>query len=93
MINIFRFLLKIVHIFISYSFNLTYFSVTIEEYVNLVIEMLDEKVQIKYHPMRATETSKFNPDLTKIKNVLNYSAKTSLREGIAKTIKWYLENK
>ena len=54
--------------------------------------MLDEKVQIEYHPMRATETSKFNPDLTKIKNTLDYSAKTSLREGIAKTIKWYLAN-
>jgi len=69
------------------------YSVTIEEFVNTVIEMLDDKVQIEYHPMRSTETSKFNPDLTKIKNVLNYSTKTSLREGIAKTIKWYSEIK
>jgi len=43
--------------------------------------------------MRATETSNFNPDLTKIKNVLNYSPKTSLRDGIAKTIRWYSGNK
>jgi len=68
------------------------YSVTIEEFVNTVIEMLDEKVQVEYHPMRATETTKFIPDLTKIKNKLGFSTKTSLKDGIANTIKWYSDD-
>ncbi len=68
-------------------------SITIEEFANTVIELLNKKIEIEYHPMRATETSRFNPDLTKLKNKLNYTAKTSLKEGLTKTIKWYSEDK
>jgi len=69
------------------------YSVTIEDYVKYVIELLKEQVEIEYHPMRATETSNFIPDLAKLNNTLNYSAKTSLREGLVKTIKWYSTDK
>lgn len=68
-------------------------SITIEEFANTVIELLNKKIEIEYHPMRATETSRFNPDLTKLKNILNYSTKTSLKEGLTKTIKWYSDDK
>jgi len=63
-------------------------TVTISEYVKEVTDLLNEKVEIEIHPMRETETSNFEPDLTKIKNVLNYSASTSLHKGIEKTIRW-----
>jgi len=67
-------------------------TVTINEYVKNVMDLINEKVEIEVHPMRETETSNFVPDLTKLKNVLNYSTKISLREGIDKTIKWYSAN-
>jgi len=68
-------------------------SITIEEFAIMVIELLKKKIEKEYYPMRATETSRFNPDLTKLKNKLNYSTKTSLMEGLTKTIKWYSDNK
>ena len=64
-------------------------SVTLDEYVDEVIGLINKKVEKKYFPMRETETSNFEPDLTKLNNELNYSVGTSLREGITKTIKWY----
>lgn len=64
-------------------------TITINEYVKEVMDLLNEKVEIEFHPMRVTETSNFVPDLTKIKNVLNYSANTSLHKGIEETIRWY----
>jgi len=64
-------------------------TITIKEYVKEVVDLLNEKVEIEFHPMRETETSNFVPDVTKIKNILNYSANTSLRKGIGETIKWY----
>jgi len=42
---------------------------------------LDEKVQIEYHPKRATETSKFNPDLTKIKKCFELFYKNFVKRG------------
>ena len=64
-------------------------TVTISEYVKQVMDLLSEKVKIEYLPMRENETSNFAPDLTKLKNVLNYSPNTSLHKGIEETIRWY----
>ena len=40
-------------------------------------------------PMRDTETVDFEPSLEKIYKLLNYSPKTSILEGLQKTIEWY----
>jgi len=64
-------------------------TITINEYVKKVMDLLNEKVEIEFQPMRETETSNFSPNLTKLKNVLNYSANTSLHKGIEETIRWY----
>jgi len=64
-------------------------TVTISEYVKQVMDLLSEKVKIEYLPMRESETTNFAPDLTKLKNVLNYSPNTSLHKGIEETIRWY----
>ena len=68
-------------------------SVNIVDFANLVIQLLKKKIKIDYHPMRATETSNFNPDLTKLQEKLDYTSKTSLIEGLTKTIKWYSNEK
>ena len=68
-------------------------SITIEEFANTIIKLLKKKIEKEYSPMRVTETSSFNPDLSKLKNILNYSTKTSLKEGLTKTIRWYSDNK
>jgi len=61
----------------------------IEEFASEVVKAVGGKVEIEYLPMRDTETINFKPSLNKLKNVLNFSAKTSIAEGIQKTIQWY----
>ncbi len=64
-------------------------TLTIEEFACKVIELLGEKIQIDYLPMRETETSNFEPSLKKIEEALGYLPKTSLKDGLQKTIEWY----
>ena len=64
-------------------------TVSIEEFANKVSQIIGPDVKIEKMPMRETETSNFEPDLTKTEKELGFSAKTSLEQGIQKTIKWY----
>lgn len=44
-------------------------------------------------PYRANEVWRQQPDISKISNLLKWEPKISLKEGIAKTVTWYKENK
>ena len=68
-------------------------TVTVEEFAKKVFKSLGVKEEFEYLPMRETETSNFVPDLKKIQSILEDFPKTSLDEGIKKTIKWYSEIK
>jgi len=64
-------------------------TLSIEEFVNKIRETLDFSVVVEYHSMRISETINFNPSLNKTKNILKFVSKTTIDEGIKKTIKWY----
>jgi len=64
-------------------------TVSIEEFVNKLSKIVAGNVKIEHLPMRETETSNFKPNLEKLQNVLGYSPKSSLEEGIKNIIKWY----
>lgn len=66
-------------------------TLTIKEFVDEVFKSLGIKSNIEFLPMRETETINFKPSLKKLE-LLGFSAKTSIREGIGKTIKWYSDN-
>jgi len=67
-------------------------TVTIKEFAQKVIESVGQDVEMEYKPMRETETSNFEPDLTKLEEVIGYVPETSLEEGIKKTMDWYKNN-
>ena len=64
-------------------------TLTIEEFAGKVIELVGKKVEINYLPMRETETSNFEPSLKKLEKVLGYLPKTSIIDGLQRTIEWY----
>ena len=74
---------------------------TIKEAIETIIEVADKKNKLRWQPL---DTKKYYadayediprriPDVSKSKKVLNWEAKTNLRDGIKKTIDWALQNK
>lgn len=66
--------------------------ITILELANIIKEEVDYKGGIIFDTTKPDGTPQKLLDLTKI-HQLGWKAKTPLREGIRKTIQWYLENK
>jgi len=64
-------------------------TVTIHELVEKITSILDENILIEKLPMRETETTNFEPDITKISKILKHNQLTSIDEGLKKTIQWY----
>lgn len=64
----------------------------IEEFADKVVKAIGTKIEIEYLPMRETETMNFKPSLNKARKVLGLSTKTSIDEGIQKTIQWYTDH-
>lgn len=64
-------------------------TLSVEQFVEKVIDVIGTKIEKEYLSMRETETTNFEPDLGKLEKLLNYSSQTSLEIGIEKTIKWY----
>ena len=62
---------------------------TILELANLVLEMTDSASQIIYEPLPQDDPMQRKPDLTKAKQVLGWSPKVKLQDGIAKTIDYF----
>jgi GDP-L-fucose synthase len=66
--------------------------ITILGLANIIKEEVDYKGEIVFDPTKPDGTPQKLLDVSKIHNV-GWKAKTPLREGIRKTIQWYLENK
>lgn len=67
--------------------------ISINDLAYLIAELTEFKGDIEF----TNEVSDGQPerrlDVSRAKELLNFTAKTDLREGLKKTIKWYLENK
>ena len=64
-------------------------TITVKEFVDKVLEQIEEKVDLQYKPMRETETKNFVPNIEKLRDILDYYPKTPLNVGITQTINWY----
>jgi UDP-glucose 4-epimerase len=67
-------------------------TINIKDFVHKIAGIINEKIEFDYKPMRETETTNFEPDLSKLKHMLEYDSQTSLEQGIKKTMEWYKEN-
>jgi len=62
---------------------------TILELANMVVEMTDSSSQIIYEPLPQDDPMQRRPDLTKAKQILNWSPKIKLQDGLTKTIEYF----
>ena len=67
---------------------------SVGEVVNMIVELTGNNVRPEWGsvPKRAIEPNVWQADVTKAKNVLKWEPKYSLEKGLAKTVKWFMEN-
>lgn len=61
--------------------------------ISKIEHLLSKKAIINQKPFHSADITTTLADITKAKNILDWSPKTSLDEGLLQTIKWYKENK
>lgn len=65
--------------------------VSIAELVSMIIKISGVKAFIRFDSSKPDGSPRRNSDNTKAKENVGFTAKTSLQEGLTKTIKWYKE--
>lgn len=64
-------------------------TITINQFSQIVINMLNNKIKIEYFPKIPYENVYFKPKLTKLKGILKFRPNFSLKQGLEKTIQSY----
>lgn len=65
--------------------------VKIKDLVKLILEISNKKVKVFFDTSRPSGQPRRNCDNSKAKEKIGFVAKVSLREGLERTIKWYVE--
>lgn len=65
--------------------------VSIAELVSMIIKISGVKASIRFDSSKPDGSPRRNSDNTRAKKNVGFTAKTSLHEGLTKTIKWYKE--
>jgi GDP-L-fucose synthase len=66
---------------------------SIKTIAETIAELVPQKPMIKWDPSRPTGDQIRILDTQRAKDLLNFKPKTDIREGIKKTIEWYIANK
>ena len=66
---------------------------SLKEMIQTIAEALNVVPKIKQLPMQPGDVDRTYADISKAKKLINYSPKTSFKEGIDKFVVWYKENR
>jgi GDP-L-fucose synthase len=69
------------------------FEIKIKELVNIIAELTEFKGEIVWDKSKPDGQPRRCLDTSRAKEYFGFEAKTKLREGLEKTVKWYIENK
>ncbi len=64
---------------------------TVLELANLIREITGSRSEIVFKDRPADDPDRRRPDITKAKRILGWEPKTSVREGLRKTVEWFRE--
>lgn len=67
--------------------------VSLIEVIKYLEDLLGKRAKIRYMPFHTADLTETQADISKAKRILNWEPKTDLKEGIKKTVQWYLENR
>jgi len=62
---------------------------TIGELAELIRELTQSKVELRYLPLPPDDPTRRQPDITLAQSKLGWKPTTPLREGLTKTIEWF----
>jgi nucleoside-diphosphate-sugar epimerase len=62
---------------------------TVRELADLVLELTGSKSSIECKPLPEDDPRVRQPDITRAREMLDWSPKVTLREGLARTIEWF----
>ncbi|MBT3391293.1 MAG: NAD-dependent epimerase/dehydratase family protein [Chloroflexi bacterium] len=68
-------------------------NITINALIAIMEEMIGREAQITYHPLHPADALANRADVSKAGQLLGWEPQVSLREGIARLIEWYNENR
>jgi dTDP-glucose 4,6-dehydratase len=66
---------------------------TMLELAQVVLEVTNSSSEIVFEPLPVDDPTRRRPDLTRARNLLGWEPTVTLREGLARTHEWYLEER
>lgn len=67
--------------------------ISIRDLYDLLCEIIGVNIEPQFSPRRAGDVMHSQADISKAKSLLGYEGKVKLKEGLEKSVQWYLENK
>jgi UDP-glucuronate 4-epimerase len=67
--------------------------VTLNEVIQSLEKLLGKKAAVKHEPFHKADLVTTSADIEKAKRILGWQPKVSLDEGLAASVKWYMDNK
>jgi len=61
----------------------------IVDLARMVLDLTDSKSEIEFHPLPVDDPKRRCPNVSKAKKLLGWEPKTSLKQGLLRTIKWF----
>jgi UDP-glucuronate 4-epimerase len=65
----------------------------LSDMIKLIEELTYQKAQIEYKPWHPADMAETWADISKARKTLEWSPQTGIREGMARLVKWYEENR
>jgi len=59
----------------------------------MILELTGSASEIEFHPLPIDDPRRRRPDISKARNLLGWEPKSSLKQGLKKTIKWFKERR
>jgi len=65
---------------------------TVKKMADLIIELTGSSSRVVYQPLPEDDPQVRQPDISKAKAVLGWEPRMSVREGLVKTVEWFVRN-
>ncbi len=62
---------------------------TIKDFAETILELIDTESTISYHPLPEDDPKQRRPDITRAREILGWEPKVLLRDGLARTLKYF----
>jgi len=65
----------------------------IVDLARMILELTGSGSKIEFHPLPVDDPKRRCPDVSKIRNLLGWKPKTSLKQGLLRTIRWFRDHR